>query len=1418
MAGRSRGRSRLNNQSVTGTDVLQDQLGAILARLNALENSVSAVPSSSVASHVEVASNVDAASSLDIAAPSSISQTPSLQPESTASTVSDPNASPAAAPDATDRLIGALTALTKVRSNHYYISNFDPSLHDIDSWCEEVERARDINRWDDNECLSRIANCLKGDARCWLNEWVTNDRTWTNFKLEFKPLCSRRIDVANILFNVMSTNSDSYTTYAEYARRSLLRLNIVKGLSDELTVAIVIRGINDAQIRAAATNARLMPRDLVEFLSIYTKPNSNISHSSVRPSRSRQIEPNLRKRGHTFKTPNRDIKCYTCGATGHPQRLCPKRHKNAEVIPDKDNKKISMASSNTATIITCSFCKKPGHDDTVCFVKQRSESRNKNNVNFCRELEGSSSDSDVTTAIIQGIPMDVLVDSGSRVSLINESVLKHFRHSRLPTYQVLRGIGNQNIECTAYAPVVVEFSDIALEVDLLIVPSKCLSVPVLIGTDVLNREGVAYIRLNGKQQITRVSNTNGKDVLHVQSSAHLPINSSLTGCDRDKLHSIIDSFKEYLIEGTAHTTVTTGEMHIELTSDTPIHYRPYKLSIDEKSRVREIVSDLLDKGVIRESQSPYASPIILVKKRDGKDRMCVDYRALNAITVKDRFPLPLIDDHIDRLGKSKYFSSLDMATGFHQIALDSESIPRTGFVTPEGHYEYLKVPFGLANSPVVYQRIITKTLKPLIDAGKVLTYIDDVLILASTVDEALNNLRETLETLTAAGFSINLKKSTFVATEVEYLGRRISQGQVKPSERKIKALIDSPVPTNVRQVRQLLGLASYFRRYIPDYATKTACMARLTKRGVPFIWGEAQVEARKYLIECLTNEPVLAVFDPSLPTELHTDASSVGYGGVLLQVHSDTRRRAVAYFSKTTQGAEPKYHSYELETLAVVKALQHFRHYLIGVPFKIVTDCNALKLTERKKDLLPRVARWWMYMQDFNFTIEYRKGTMMQHADYLSRNPVDVCHITKPKNWAQLAQSADDETRDLIDKVKNNELDSSRYTVQNDLLYYKYSPTGEESRLLCYIPKGHRLSLLRIFHDQHQHIGTDKTIDLILRHFWFPGLRAFVIKYIAHCLICLSSKKVPRAPHQPISSWHKPDAPFSTIHVDVLGVLPASNDFKYVLLIIDAYSKYCLLYPMIKQDADELQSCFYNAISLFGTPKLIVCDKGRMFESSQFQGWVKEMGSNIHFITPQMHSENGQVERYCRTLLNMLRVEAAKNNQWSTSLWKLQLVINSTKQKTIQTSPLQLLIGIEGTTPLIRTLVRDVALDKTHPNREGLREIQRQRATELLNKNRCKQDDYVNKNRRPERIYKLGDMVFVIKTSQMTGKLDSGMRGPYRVTRVLPHGRYSLRLLGGSYGKTTQAAAEHMVVWRGEWTPESCAAFFDSEYKKMSSM
>lgn len=302
-----------------------------------------------------------------------------------------------------------------------------------------------------------------------------------------------------------------------------------------------------------------------------------------------------------------------------------------------------------------------------------------------------------------------------------------------------------------YISLTVEFSNIAIDVDFVIVPSSFMNTPIIIEIDVLNRDGLTFIRTKRGQYLTYSFNSN--KINSVQAIDK--VNTPLRGDNYDSLMFVLNKLTPYLISGMATTAVKTGKMQIKLTSDVPAAYYPYSLPYQEKLRVREIVLDLLNKNIIRESGSAYASPIVLVKKKNGLDRMCVDFRALNRITVKDGYPLPLIQDQVDRLGSSKYYTSLYMASGFHQIQIDVGSTHQKAYVTPEGHYEYLKMPFGLCNAPTVCQRIINDTVRKFIESSNVLVYINDVL-LRTSIDEGINLLSDLLKTLTEAGFSISL--------------------------------------------------------------------------------------------------------------------------------------------------------------------------------------------------------------------------------------------------------------------------------------------------------------------------------------------------------------------------------------------------------------------------------------------------------------------------------------------------------------------------------------------------------------------------------------------------------------------------------------------------------------------------------------
>ncbi|KAJ8718423.1 hypothetical protein PYW08_002660 [Mythimna loreyi] len=361
----------------------RDPLDQILQRLNALEERLPVTATNLTApsrpcvrgSPSSVVLDVtEAAAGVGVATPST--SRPAETPRDTSSTA--------------DGIVGALSSLLQVRSKHYYISNFDPSVHDFDVWCAEVDRGRNLNGWDDHECFGRIGGCLRGDAKTWLNHWVTSDRSWSNFKAEFRSLCPREVDMATVLYDVMSTTSNKFTTYAEYARMSLLRLNIVRGLSDELKTAIVVRGISDPQVKAAATNAKLQLKDLVEFLSVYVKPKITQS-ATGNPIRSSVTETfNSRKREAPRRGP---VTCFSCGKHGHKQADCSKKSKvdsatsnSKSTSSETSNVKETKSNSKPAQMI-CKYCKKTGHLVDWCFLKQRMDSKSNDksssDVNFC---------------------------------------------------------------------------------------------------------------------------------------------------------------------------------------------------------------------------------------------------------------------------------------------------------------------------------------------------------------------------------------------------------------------------------------------------------------------------------------------------------------------------------------------------------------------------------------------------------------------------------------------------------------------------------------------------------------------------------------------------------------------------------------------------------------------------------------------------------------------------------------------------------------------------------------------------------------------------------------------------------------------------------------------------------------------------
>lgn len=423
------------------------------------------------------------------------------------------------------------------------------------------------------------------------------------------------------------------------------------------------------------------------------------------------------------------------------------------------------------------------------------------------------------------------------------------------------------------------------------------------------------------------------------------------------------------------------------------------------------------------------------------------------------------------------------------------------------------------------------------------------MIVATTFEDALERLRIVLQVLADKGFSLNLGKCSFLKRKIQYLGFEVSAGSVKPNPGKIEALTALPPPETVTQLRQFIGLASYFRKFVPKFSQTMAPLYSLTSGKGKIDWKPVHEAIRQQMIKLLTSEPVLAIFDPSCPMELHTDASAIGYGAVLMQ-KKDMKCIAVAYFSKRTSDAESKYHSYELETLAVVNAIKHFRHYLHGRSFVVITDCNSLQASRKKLDLTPRVHRWWAFLQAFDFEVVYKKGNSMCHADFFSRNPLPSSHKVYEKvdtrivniaelsdDWLLAEQQRDDEIVKLMSDLKGGKLNddiSPTYDIRSGVLHRKIQRNGR-THCLPVVPRALRWSVINNVHETLMHLGYEKTLEKVYEHYWFEGLSRFVRKFVDNCVTCKISKSHSGKVQAELHSIPKIGIPWHTLHIDAIG-------------------------------------------------------------------------------------------------------------------------------------------------------------------------------------------------------------------------------------------------------------------------------------------
>lgn len=754
---------------------------------------------------------------------------------------------------------------------------------------------------------------------------------------------------------------------------------------------------------------------------------------------------------------------------------------------------------------------------------------------------------------------------------------------------------------------------------------------------------------------------------------------NLSTSERQQAWELLLKFKDIFAKDCDFGRTGLVKHQIDTGDARPIKQRPRRIPWAKEREVTELVKDMANNGIIEPSTSPWSSPVVLVKKKDGSTRFCVDYRMLNNVTKKDSYPLPRIDDTLDMLSGMKWFSTIDLKSGYWQVEIDPKDKEKTAFSTGIGNglWQFKVMPFGLCNAPATFERLMERVMVGLL--GDVcLVYLDDIIIMGRTFKEHLRNMEKVFTRLRNATLKLSPKKCALFKKEVSYLGHIISPEGVKTDPEKIKAVQDWPTPKNKSEVRSFLGLCTYYRRFVKKFSDIARPLHRLTEEKRDFVWDSTCEDAYQELKRCLCETPILGYPSRDGRFVVDTDASNTGIGGVLSQIQGE-HTVVIAYFSKSLSKPERNYCVTRRELLAVVKVLQHFSKYLIGRQFTLRTDHAALQWILQFKNPEGQVARWLEQLQEFNFVTEHRSGKGHSNADALSRRPCpeDCKHCQKQETighvklirteglddeWTnenlKKAQEEDEDLRLLLDwkrsgnKPNWNDVSAcspvtksywaqwDSLVLEKEVLYRKWeSNNGKEVTLQIIVPRSMVPSVLKHIHDGTSggHLGVKKTLVKVRRRFYWVHCREDVEDWCRKCTAC-ASVKGPQTRSKGKLKLYNVGAPWERIAIDVAGPFPVSEDGnRYIIVVQDYFTKWPEVFATPNQEAHTVaKKLVQEVVCRYGVPMEIHSDQGRNFESGLFQEMCSLLGMHKTRTTPAHPQSDGMVERFNQTLENHL--------------------------------------------------------------------------------------------------------------------------------------------------------------------------------------
>ena len=744
--------------------------------------------------------------------------------------------------------------------------------------------------------------------------------------------------------------------------------------------------------------------------------------------------------------------------------------------------------------------------------------------------------------------------------------------------------------------------------------------------------------------------------------------------------------------------------HINLHPGTKPPFGPlYPCSDSELKVLKEYLNKALANGKITRSNSPAAAPILFVPKSNGKIRICVDYRGLNKVTIKDKYPLPLMSELRDRLGTAKVFTKIDLKDGFNLLRIAKGDEWKTAFRTRYGSYQYNVMPFGLCNAPSSFQAMMNEILHDLLDQG-VIVYIDDILIYTESMRQHVDLVQKVLQRLRDARLHASIDKSFFHLKEVEYLGYQISEQGISMSKEKVQAVQEWPVPRNVKDVQAFLGFANFYRRFIEGFSKVCKPLTDLLRKEGKWYWTAACEEAFKRLKELFTSEPVLRHFHPSRRTVVETDASDFAKGAVLSQYGEDGRLHPIAFYSKKHSPAEINYDIHDKEMGAIVASFREWEHLLKSVEGEVMvfTDHKNLEYFNTTKVLTRRQARWAEDLAGYNFKVIYRPGLKNTKPDVLSRRwdhrlgeggePAAVVPQMFFRPGQLMMDAAAVASVKLI-SLQSTFLDRLRQAAEMDEQWkavrraLEDRKTGMDAALSLreglvfyknrwYVPEGRDLRQ-EIFSQNHDsriagHWGQFKTADKIKANFYWPNMDQDIEEYVRSCDSCQRNKTARHKKYGELLPLEVPYRPWTSISMDFIVGLPESDGNTKIWVIVDRFSKMAHFIPLpTVNKTEDMAKIFLNQIwKLHGLPDDIVSDRDSKFISHFWQSLMDLLSVKLNLSTAFHPQTDGQTERVNQTLEAYMRNYCSyQQDDWSDLLPLAEYAYNSAISEATKSSP-----------------------------------------------------------------------------------------------------------------------------------------------------